>query len=124
MSRPGQPCRSKRLYHYCFEGQERRHKLDATLKYFADILGIRSRSSGAPDRLSSLERRDQGTKAAPPERPNLSVPEAAAVIGCSEATVWRLLGRGRLKRLRIGGSTRLNRAAVEAYAANGDGRAK
>jgi excisionase family DNA binding protein len=58
--------------------------------------------------------------APPPERPNLSVPEAAAVIGCSEATVYNRLRDGTFKRVQIGGRTRLNRAAVEAYAAKGD----
>ena len=57
---------------------------------------------------------------APPERPNLSVPEAAAVIGCSEGTVWNRLRDGTFQRVRIGGMTRINRAAVEAYAARGD----
>jgi excisionase family DNA binding protein len=59
---------------------------------------------------------------APPERPNLSVPEAAAVLGCSESTVWNWLREGKLERVRIGGMTRINRAAVEAYAAQGDAR--
>ena len=60
----------------------------------------------------------------PPERLVLTVPETAALLGCSEVTVWRLLSRGRLKRVRIGTSTRINRAAVEAYAATGDGAKK
>ena len=58
--------------------------------------------------------------APPPERLVLTVPETAALLGCSEVTVWRLLSRGRLKRVKMGTSTRINRAAVEAYAAEGD----
>ena len=34
------------LHYYCFEGQGRRHKLDATLKFFADILDIHSIRTG------------------------------------------------------------------------------
>jgi excisionase family DNA binding protein len=58
--------------------------------------------------------------APPPERLVLTVPEAAAMLGCSEGTVWNRLRDGTLKRVRMGGRTRLNRAAVEAYAVNGD----
>ena len=42
------------------------------------------------------------------------------MLGCSEGTVWNRLRDGTLKRVRMGGQTRLNRAAVEAYAVNGD----
>ena len=48
------------LHYYCFEGRARRHKLDVTRKFFADILEIRFRlirSSDSPVAGS----RDQGT---------------------------------------------------------------
>ena len=66
--------------------------------------------------------RKQPPPAPPPEQLVLSVPEAAAMLRCSEATVWNRLRDGTLKRVRMGGSTRLNRAAVERYAATGDPR--
>jgi excisionase family DNA binding protein len=56
----------------------------------------------------------------PPEQPWLTVAQAAQVLGCSESTVWNWLRGGKLERIRHGGMTRLNRAAVEAYAAQGD----
>jgi excisionase family DNA binding protein len=63
-------------------------------------------------------------KAAPPEvAPEqllVTVPQAAVMLVCSEALVWKLLERGRLKRVRMGTATRISRAAVEAYAAKGD----
>lgn len=51
----------------------------------------------------------------PPERVALTVPEVAAMLGCSERTVWTLLATEKLPRVRLGASVRIHRAAVERF---------
>jgi excisionase family DNA binding protein len=55
----------------------------------------------------------------PPERAALSVPEVAAILGCSQSMVWNLLRDGKLPRVRIGSSTRVHRSAVERFLEDG-----
>ena len=55
-----------------------------------------------------------------PEALAFTVPQAAERLGVSVRHVYRLLAAGALPRARMGGATRINRAAVEAYAVAGD----
>ncbi len=48
----------------------------------------------------------------------LSVPDVAERFGVSEATVWRLLRRGELARVKVGTSTRVPADAVAAFVAD------
>ena len=45
----------------------------------------------------------------------LKVPDVAKMLGVSEVTVWRLVGRGELESIKIGRSRKIDPAAVEAY---------
>lgn len=45
----------------------------------------------------------------------LTVPEAAAALSMSRASLYRLLGRGEIRVIKIGGMTRISAAALEAF---------
>ena len=55
----------------------------------------------------------------PPERVALTVPEAAAVLGLGKSTIWAMLARGDLPRVRAGRTTRISRTAIDEYMAAG-----
>ena len=59
------------------------------------------------------------TPAPPPERVALTVPEAATVLGLGQSTVWAMLNRGVLPRVRVGRSTRISRTAIDEFMAVG-----
>jgi excisionase family DNA binding protein len=42
-----------------------------------------------------------------------TVPEAAAVLGLSRATVYRLMGEGRLESVRVGRARRIPQEAID-----------
>ncbi len=49
----------------------------------------------------------------------LSPAEAAAVLGCTRATIYNLIGRGQLKRYKVGRSTKLNADEVRSLVGGG-----
>lgn len=50
--------------------------------------------------------------------------QVAALLGCSERTVKRLLSRRELTRRKVGGLTRIPRSSVEAFVRRGDSSLK
>jgi excisionase family DNA binding protein len=68
---------------------------------------------------TSKRKRKAPTPLPPAERPAVTVAEAAALLDVHEATVWRLLARGALPRVHVGRTTRIYRAELEAFLANG-----
>lgn len=70
---------------------------------------------------ASTRRRPKAAPTPPPERLTFTIAEAADRLGISVRHVYRLLDAGSLPRSRMGGATRISRAAVEAYAVKGDG---
>jgi excisionase family DNA binding protein len=49
------------------------------------------------------------------ERLLYKVAEAAGILAVSESKLWELLARGEVKSLKIDGSRRISRAALEEY---------
>jgi excisionase family DNA binding protein len=46
----------------------------------------------------------------------LTVPEAAKVLGIGRSTAWNLVKKGELAVIKIGGSTKVPRSAIEGLA--------
>lgn len=55
-----------------------------------------------------------------PRRLQYSVPEAAALLGVSESTVWVLLREGRLRGRKVGAARRISAAELERFVASED----
>jgi excisionase family DNA binding protein len=59
-----------------------------------------------------------GTPAEPPARMLYSPRETAAILGLCHATVYKLIGDGRLDARKIGGGTRITRDSIETFIAS------
>ena len=53
----------------------------------------------------------------PLSRPDLSIKQAAALLGLSQQTVRRMVEKGDVDAYRLGGSTRIKRPSLAAYVA-------
>lgn len=55
----------------------------------------------------------------PSPRPLMSLPDVAIWLHCSEKTAWRLVGSGRLTKVKVGSRTLVTPESVEAYITRG-----
>lgn len=52
-------------------------------------------------------------------RPLMPVPEVAKWLHCSEKTVWRIVGAGKLAKVKVGTRTLVTPESVDAFIAQG-----